>query len=128
MNLNVLDKVFQKVKSHLISKSKYSPHIVKSVPLKPKYPLVVVSEIDNYEIERTTLNEEIIDGYIYEFDIYAANKEEGSNKIAGVEIARELAGLIDEVMKSGGAKRMFARPTPNVARTLFRMTMRYRIN
>ena len=36
---------------------------------------------------------------ICEFDIYAANKEEGSNKIAGMEIARELAGLIDEVMK-----------------------------
>lgn len=128
MDTNLYNKIYVKVKNYLTSKSSYSPHIVKGVPNKPKYPLVVFYEIDNFVKGNTTRFEETHDSYIYEFDIYATNVISGSAEIAAIAIAREVMGHIDKVMSNGGARRISARPVPNVNKTLYRIIARYIIN
>lgn len=128
MNLEIYNKIFNKVRDYLTNNSAYAPYVVKGVPDKPKYPLVVFTEINNSTLSNTTRFEEVKDNYIYEFDIYASNKVDSNTEIAGITIAREIAGLIDNVMANGGAKRISSRPTPNVNKTLCRIVSRYNID
>lgn len=125
MNLDNYNYVFETVQSFLLANSSYSPHVVKGVPLRNKYPLVVISEVDNFILGKTTRFEETTSNFIYEFDIYANNKASGETQIEGIVIARELAGLVDNVMRGFKATRMYARPTPNIDKSLYRIVLRY---
>ena len=128
MNTVIYNTIYQRVKSYLSDNSLYSPTVVKGVPSRSKYPLVVVYEIDNYVSAYTTCFEETKDNYIYEFDIYAKNQTSGATVIASIEIAREIVGLIDKVMSNIGGKRAYVSPTPNIDKTLYRIVARYNLN
>lgn len=127
MNLDIYDKIYQILKSFLESESQYSP-IVSKEELRQfdRFPLVVITEENNAYLIGTTRFEETKSRLNYEINIYATDKKVGNKVIAKQAIARELSGLVDNVM--GYNLRMIrrsCRPTPNTDKTIYRITMRY---
>ena len=130
MNLDVYDKIFQILKTFLTTESKYSPIVTKQeLRQTDKFPLVVITEEDNSYLVGTTRFEETKSRLNYEINIYATDKNINNSIVSKQEIARELSGLVDNVM--GYNLRMIrrsCRPTPNLDKNIYRITMRYRAN
>ena len=128
INLDIYDKIFQALKQFLQTESLYSP-IVSKMELRQtdKFPLVVITEEDNSYLTGTTRLEETRSKLDYEINIYATDKKVNNTLVSKQEIARELAGLVDNVL--GYNLRMIrrsCRPTPNLDKNIYRITMRYR--
>lgn len=92
--------------------------------------LVVVEEINNIIDTATTRYEETTSGLTFEINIYIPNNVIISTNpleaLSKTEQARELRKMVDEVM--GGyykMRRTFCQPTPNLDKTIYRITMRY---
>jgi len=122
---SLITELYGTLKHYLDDNSSYSPFVVKSIPNTPKYPLVVVKEINNNQVEQTFGNMETLDQLAYEIEIYATDKVSGT-KTTSNEIATELQSLIDNVMSRYYCMtRISATPTPNIDKTIFRVIMRY---
>ncbi len=130
MNLEAYDKIYQILKTFLQDESQYSPIVSKEeLRQSDRFPLVVITEENNSYLIGTTRFEETKSRLEYEINIYATDKKVGNKIVAKQEIARELSGLVDNVM--GYNLRMVrrsCRPTPNLDKTIYRITMRYRTN
>lgn len=126
---DILTQVYTDIKDYLVGKSIYSPTVVKSMPKTPKYPLVIVKEINNDYKSGTFGNMETVDALGYEIEIYATDKTKSGANVTNNEIARELELLVDFVMSNYYCmRRISARPTPNIDITIFRVIMRYSKN
>lgn len=138
INLDVYDKIFQILKTFLQAESKYSPIVTKQeLRQTDKFPLVVFTEEDNSYLTGTTRFEETKSRLNYEVNIYATDKVVNetvnetviSKVVAKKEIARELSGLVDNVLGYNLKMiRRSCRPTPNLDKNIYRITMRYRVN
>ena len=128
INLDIYDKIFQILKQFLQNESQYSP-IVSKMELRQsdKFPLVVITEEDNSYLIGTTRLEETKSKLDYEINIYATDKNVNNTLVSKQEIARELAGLVDNVLGYNLKMiRRSCRPTPNLDKNIYRITMRYR--
>jgi hypothetical protein len=130
INLDIYDKIFQILKTFLQTESKYSPIVAKQeLRQTDKFPLVVFTEEDNSYLTGTTRFEETKSRLNYEINIYATDKAVNDTLVAKQEIARELAGLVDNVLGYNlKMTRRSCRPTPNLDKNIYRITMRYRTN
>lgn len=138
MNLDIYDKIYNILKTFLQAESKYSPTVSKQeLRQTDKFPLVVITEEDNSYLTSTTRFEETKSRLNYEVNIYATDKVVNetvnetviSKVVAKQEIARELSGLVDNVLGYNLKMiRRSCRPTPNLDKNIYRITMRYRVN
>lgn len=130
INLEIYNKIFNILKQFLESESKYNPIVTKQeLRQSNRFPLVVITEEDNAYLIGTTKFEETKSRVEYEINVYTTDKNIGNKMISRQEIARELVGLIDNVM--GYNLRMIrrsCRPTPNLDKNIYRITLRYRGN
>ena len=130
INLDFYDKIFNILKTFLTEESQYNP-IVTKMELRQfdKFPLVVVTEEDNAYLTGTTRFEETKSRLEYEINIYSTDKTVEGKMVSKQEIARELSGLVDNVMGYNlKMRRRSCRPTPNLDKNIYRITMRYRTN
>ena len=130
INLDVYDKIFNILKTFLTNESKYNPIVSKEEHRQwDKFPLVVITEEDNAYLIGTTKFEETKSRLDYEINIYATDKNINGQTVAKQEIARELVGLVDNVMGYNLKMiRRSCRPTPNLDKNIYRITIRYRAN
>ena len=130
INLEIYDKIFNILKKFLADESQYNPIVSKQeLRQTDKFPLVVITEEDNSYLTGTTRFEETKSRLEYEINVYATDKNVNGNMVAKQEIARELVGLIDNVMSYNlRMTRRSCRPTPNLDKNIYRITIRYRGN
>ena len=130
INLDAYDKIFQILKQFLVEESQYSPIVSKQeLRQSDKFPLVVFTEEDNAYLIGTTRFEETKSRLDYEVNIYATDKKVGNSIVSRQVIARELEGLVDNVLGYNlKMVRRSSRPTPNLDKNVYRITMRYRTN
>ena len=130
INLEVYDKIFKILKDYLVAESKYNPIVSKQeLRQSDKFPLVVVTEEDNAYLTGTTRFEETRSRTEYEINVYTTDTKVDNQIVAKQEIARELVGLIDNVMGYNLKMiRRSCRPTPNLDKNIYRITIRYRTN
>ena len=130
INLEIYDKIFNILKKFLADESQYNPIVSKQeLRQSDKFPLVVITEEDNSYLTGTTRFEETKSRLEYEINVYATDKNVNGNMVAKQEIARELVGLIDNVMSYNlRMTRRSCRPTPNLDKNIYRITIRYRGN
>lgn len=130
INLEIYDKIFNILKKFLTDESQYNPIVSKQeLRQTDKFPLVVITEEDNSYLTGTTRFEETKSRLEYEINVYATDKNINGNIVAKQEIARELVGLIDNVMSYNlRMTRRSCRPTPNLDNSIYRITIRYRAN
>ena len=128
INLDIYDKIFNILKDFLTSESQYNPIVTKmELRQSDKFPLVVITEEDNAYLTGTTRFEETRSRGEYEINIYATDKKVGDNVVSKQEVARELMGLVDNVMNCNLKMiRRSCRPTPNLDKNIYRITIRYR--
>lgn len=127
MNVELYDKIYKILKDFLTAESAYKP-IVTKLPQKQsnKFPLVVITEEDNAYLEGTTRFEETRSKVDYEINIYTTDIAIDNKKISRLEVAKELKGLVDNVMNCNlKMRRRSCRPTPNLDKEIYRITMRY---
>ena len=127
MNVELYDKIYKILKDFLTAESAYKP-IVTKLPQKQsnKFPLVVITEEDNAYLEGTTRFEETRSKVDYEINIYTTDMAIDDKKISRLEVAKELKGLVDNVMNCNlKMRRRSCRPTPNLDKEIYRITMRY---
>lgn len=127
INLEVYDKIFHILKDFLQKESKYSPIVTKLSQMQSnKFPLVVITEEENTFLTGTTRLEETRSKLDYEINIYTTDMEINGEKVSKLEIAKELKGLVDNVMNCNlKMRRKACRPTPNLDIDIYRITMRY---
>ena len=85
-----------------------------------EFPLVSVVEEDNYS-HLGTQDAELVDhavNVMYSVNVYTHGKNKKS-------VAKQIASKVDETMLSNLFTRTFMGVTPNVDRTVYRITMRY---
>lgn len=130
INLEIYDKIFNILKKFLADESQYNPIVSKQeLRQSDKFPLVVITEEDNSYLTGTTRFEETKSRLEYEINVYATDKNINGNIVAKQVIARELVGLIDNVMSYNLRMiRRSCRPTPNLDNSIYRITIRYRAN
>lgn len=128
INLDIYDKIFNILKDFITSESKYNPIVTKmELRQSDKFPLVVITEEDNAYLTGTTRFEETRSRAEYEINIYAVDKKFEDKIVSKQEVARELMGLVDNVMNCNlKMMRRSCRPTPNLDKNIYRITMRYR--
>lgn len=88
--------------------------------------MVVITEDDNVnELISTNFNE-FTDKILFTIDIYAEDKAMDNTTISNVNIARELASLVDDIMiRKYRMQRIFCKPTPNLDDSIYRLTIKY---
>lgn len=125
--INVFDDIHSTLKTYVQAQSSYSPLVKKSLPKQSvQFPLVVIVEIDNREIERTGDRREHRDALSYQVDIYTSERTVSGARVSDVTIANELKGLVDDIMTGYyHMTRTFCQQVPNLADDLYRFTMRY---
>lgn len=113
----IFTKIAQKVRSEFQGASVYGEYV--EVPAS--FPCVTIVEADNKVYERTRdLNG--IEHYaqvMYEVNIYT--NDSGGKK----STAKSIANVIDEEMSKMLFTRTFRGQTPNIDRTIYRITLRY---
>lgn len=130
INLEIYEKVFNILKTFLQAESKYNPIVTKQeLRQSDRFPLVVFTEEDNAYLTGTTRFEETISRAEYEINIFTTDKNIDETIVSRQEIARELVGLVDNVMGYNLKMiRRSCRPTPNLDKNIYRITLRYRTN
>lgn len=90
-------------------------------PTPDSFPYITVSEMDNFMPERVqdNLNRELYVQVMYEVNVY-------TNDPVKELTAKKIADLVDETMRGMKFLRTSRLQTPNVDRTIYRITMRYR--
>lgn len=130
INLDVYDKIYNILKKFLTEESLYNPLVSKEeLRQSNRFPLVVFTEEDNSYLTGTTRFEETKSRLNFEINIYTTDTKVENSIVSKKEIAKELIALVDNVM--GYNLRMIrrsCRPTPNLDKTIYRVTMRYVTN
>ncbi len=129
MNINLTNKVYDVLNEYLVTKSQYSPRVLrKALKQTEKFPVVVLTEINNIPIQQTTKTRfrETVSNIYYEINIYARDMAVGIDTISNAEICNELKVLVDKVMNGYFQfERTLCEPTPNLDNTVYRITLRY---
>lgn len=130
INLDVYDKIYNILKKFLTEESLYNPLVSKEeLRQSDRFPLVVFTEEDNSYLTGTTRFEETKSRLNFEINIYTTDTKVENSIVSKKEVAKELIALVDNVM--GYNLRMIrrsCRPTPNLDKTIYRVTMRYVTN
>lgn len=131
LNIDKYEEVYNTLKEYLkdVETNPYKPSVTKlykETISKDNFPLVVIEEITNNLQSRTFGGNESISTVVYEINIYAINKMVDNKEIGNMTIARELSVLVDKVMgEHYRMRRIYNAPTPNIDKTIYRITMRY---
>lgn len=119
--IDVESRVYTKVREALLT---YDPTIdvkSESVDVPESFPCVTIEEIANATLQRTqdTSLEEHYATIGYAVNVFTNN---GSTKKS---TAKKIANVADKAMQECMFNRTLMTPTPNVDRTIYRITMRY---
>ena len=127
MNIDFANQVYKDVKQYISENDTYSTRVRnKSLKESDKFPLITITEDDNVNEIVDTRFRESTDKMYFSVNIYAQDKAVGNTTISNVNIARELASMVDEVMgKKYRMQRTSCKPTPNLDNTIYRITMKY---
>lgn len=127
MNIDFSNQVYRDVKKFISENDTYETRVRnKSLKESDKFPLITITEDDNVNELVDTKFLESTDKIYLTVNIYAQDKAVGNTTVSNVNIARELAALVDKVI--GRKYRMIrtsCRPTPNLDNTIYRITMKY---
>lgn len=127
MNIDFANQVYKDVKQYVSENDIYSTRVRnKSLKESDKFPLITVTEDDNVNEIVDTRFRESTDKMYFSVNIYAQDKAVENTTVSNVNIARELASMVDEIMgKKYKMKRTSCKPTPNLDDTIYRITMKY---
>ena len=127
MNIDFTNQVYRDVKEYVSEKSQYAPRVRnKALKESDKFPLITIIEDDNTN-ELVSINfQESTDKIFISVNIYAVDMPLGNATISNVNIVRELARLVDDIVgKKYKMRRTYCKPTPNLDNTVYRITMKY---
>lgn len=126
MNIDFTNQVYREVKEY-VSKSNYSPRVTqKNLKQSDKFPLITIIEEDNKNELISTNFCESTDKIYLTINIYAQDKAYGNETISNVNIVRELAKLVDDIVGNKyKMQRLSCKPTPNLDDTIYRITAKY---
>lgn len=128
MSNKLFNEVKNNLKSYLLSESLYKP-LVTTIPTNETYPKVVIEKVNNREYGTDTGRFNVLSSMPIEINIYAQDKTVGTKKLSGRTIACEIEEHIIKFMgEYYGFKRTMDKPTPNIDKTVYRITMQYQTN
>lgn len=123
--IDIENELFTKLETRL--RSEYYPQEIsvygEYVRVPALFPSVIITESDNYVLERTQTGTEVENHAIvvYEINVYS-NKEIGKKSEC-----KKIFKIIDEEIGELGFTRIMLNPVPNFEdSTIYRMTGRYR--
>lgn len=126
MDTSIFDFLYQELKEYARSDNfAYSVDVLPSYPTKPKYPVVIFSEIDNTRKEEYNTDRERVSRLAFRVDIYAKSikcKE-------AVFIGRDIARLLDRFLTKNGLRQLSfsSNDSPNEY-SIYHIIMVYRNN
>lgn len=123
MNIQVYEDIFTAYK-RLMESTQYQPVVLKK-PNGAIYPLITLEMIDNPLDSISTDRNVTYSKPDYEVNIYAPDVELDGVSIDGVTVAWSIASDTDKFMIAAGMHRTSCRPTPNIDKDLYRITMRF---
>ena len=123
MNTQVHEDIFIAYK-RLMESTQYQPVVLKKAN-GSNYPLITLEMIDNSLDTISTDRSVTYSKSDYEVNIYAPHIELDGVSIENVMVAWSLADETDKFMIAAGLHRISCRPTPNIDKDLYRITMRF---
>ena len=114
--------MFRYAKEYISQNSKYSPVIVKNIPQRKVFPVVIIKQIadDLYDENLDKTDQRFNIGF--NIEIYAMNKD----LISKEKITRELVKLVNDVFDEHyGLLRASNQEVPNIDTDVYRWAMRY---
>lgn len=119
--IDVENVIFDKASKLL--ETKFTGITVESTynPTPSSFPFVSIEEQDNFVYDRTSTLDELENHceVMYQVDVYSNRKDTAKSE------AKKIANYIDEVFNGLKFTRIVKAYTPNVDRSIFRITMRY---
>ena len=113
MQTELYDKIKEGLQDHFVSlglSKSFNPSVVGFEPSDPKYPLIIIDEVDNTPYQNMTSFRQTVSSVSYKIDIYAKT----SGSITKQTIARELAKHCIDYCKSINLKQVSYNAFPNV--------------
>lgn len=125
LNLKGFDKVLSVLNERL---RKYDSSIeVATTPEGTRFPLVVVTDIENQSVNRTYGGIESYSVLSIQVDIYARQKTFKNITYSGRNITRKIACEVDYILTECGLKRTSSRAVQNADRSIDRYVMTYTV-
>jgi hypothetical protein len=127
MNIDFSNQLYKDLKDYIAEVDTYGTRVRnKSLKESDKFPLITITEDDNVNELIDTRHIETTDKIYISVNIYAQDKAVGNTTVSNVNIARELAELVDRVLgKAYRMERTSCKPTPNLDDSIYRITMKY---
>jgi len=121
------NQTYNELKTYIIANSIYLPTVLKDAPLQLNIsPLVTMSRPESTFADENLHKGEQKFNVTFEINIYVKTKEINGQTISKNIIAKELRGLVDEVMfNQYGMNRITDRPIPNLDDDVLRIFLRY---
>ena len=126
MQTELYDKIKEGLQDHFkkleLSKS-FNPSVVGFETSDPKYPLIIIDEVDNTPYQNMTSFRQTVSSVSYKIDIYAKT----SGSITKQTIARELAKHCNDYCKSINLKQVSFNTFPNTGTNgaIYHITLMY---
>lgn len=114
------------LKEYLAHNSVYSP-LLKAYESGDIFPYITFEKSNDIEDSTDLQRFNVVDSIEFEINIFAKAKVSGTKTIANKTIATEIEEHIKEYFRRLGFKRTFDKPTPNLDKTIYRITMRYKV-
>lgn len=126
MNTMGFDAAFEKLREYIHEKSSFGVVDVSKTKEGETYPKIVVSDIENSLIGKTSGGIETHSLIGMEINIYAKTKKVDGKVCSGRSITRALSLLVDDVLSDiCGMERVTARSMDNADPSIDRFIMRY---
>lgn len=120
-----MQEVFEIVYGYLNDESKYKPLVTKKAPLQSTtFPVVEVRGLE-LPLDSTTRKEEENNRLTATINIYAIEKVIDGKKVSSLQVAEELAFLVDKVMNELNFTMTANEEVENADKNVYRRFMRY---
>lgn len=126
MQTELYDKIKEGLQDHFaslgLSKS-FNPSVVGFEPSEPKYPLIIIDEVDNTPYQNMSNYRQTVASVSYKIDIYTKT----SGSITKQTIARELAKHCNDYCKCVNLKQVSFNTFPNTGTNgaIYHITLMY---
>ena len=120
-----MQEVFEIVHGYLNDESEYKPLVTKRAPLQSTtFPVVEVRGLE-FPLDSTTRKEEESNRLTVTINIYAIEKVIDGKKVSSLQVAEELAFLVDKVMNELNFTMTANEEVENADKNVYRRFMRY---
>ena len=123
----ILNRLYKQLNDYIQLNNKYKTKVSTYQLEKISNNLIVIEEIDNSMLVKQFGGNETISAIGYQINIYCPIDVKIENKtITKLQQAMELRGLVDDILGcKNKMNRIYAKPTPNLDNSVYRITMTY---